>query len=94
MFFEDKKSLCQFTDEELKDLMNCVERELKVRKNSRRDHLIKVVCDAMNNLYQEYPNIELNVPYSCPECYAEGEIDVMYALCNNRKITPKDFGIW
>ena len=92
--FEEKKSLCQFTNEELKDLMNCVERELEVRRNSRREYLVQAVCDAMNNLYQEFPGIELNIPYYCPDCYNEDEIDAMYVLCNGREMKPGDFGIW
>ena len=92
--FEEKKSLCQFTNEELKDLMNCVERELEVRRNSRREYLVQAVCDAMNNLYQEFPGIELNVPYVCPECGTEYEFDAMYALCRGREMKPGDFGIW
>ena len=92
--FEEKKSLCQFTNEELKDLMSCVERELEVRRNSRREYLVQAVCDAMNNLYEEFPGIELNVPYSCPECGIEDEVDAMYILCNGREMKPRDFGIW
>lgn len=92
--FDEKKSLCQFTNEELKDLMNCVERELEVRRNSRREYLVQAVCDAMNNLYQEFPGIELNIPYSCPECYIEDEVDAMYVLCHGREMKPGDFGIW
>ena len=92
--FEEKKSLCQFTNEELKDLMNCVERELEVRRNSHRNELIQAVCNAMNTLYQEYPDIELNIPYYCSECGIEDEIDVMYILCNGREMKPRDFGIW
>ena len=93
MFFEDKKSLCQFTNEELKDLMNCVERELEVRRNSRREYLVQAVCDAMNNLYQEFPGIELNIPYSCHEYGIEDEVDAMYVLCSGREMKPEDFGI-
>lgn len=92
--FGEKKSLCQFTDEELKDLMNCVERELEVRRNSHREYLVQAVCDAMNNLYQEFPGIELNIPHSCPECGIEDEVDVMHVLCRGRKTKPGDFDIW
>ena len=92
--FDEKKSLCQFSNEELEDLMNCVERELEVRRNSRREYLVQAVCDAMNTLYQEFPGIELNIPYSCSECGVEYEFDAMYILCKNRKMKPEDFGIW
>ena len=92
--FDEKKSLCQFTNEELKDLMSCVERELEVRRNSRREYLVQAVCDAMNTLYREFPGIELNVPYSCPECSIEDEVDAMYVLCSGREMKPGDFGIW
>ena len=90
--FEEKKSLCQFTNEELKDLMSCVERELEVRRNSRREYLVQAVCDAMNALYKEFPWTELNIGYHCPECGIEEDVDAMYALCSGRKMTPKDFG--
>ena len=91
---EMSKPLSQFTEAELKDLMDCAERELKTRKAARRDELIQAVCDAMNNLYREFPDIELKVPYSCSECGIEDKVDAMYVLCSGREMKPGDFGIW
>ena len=80
--------------EELKALSEAVTVELESRRSARRDELIKTVCDAMNTLYREFPGIELNVPYSCPECGVEDEVDAMYVLCSGREMKPGDFGIW
>ena len=78
--------------EELKSLSEAVAAELESRRSARRDELIQTVCDAMNALYKEFPWTELNIPYHCAECGYEDDIDVMYALCSGRQITPKDFG--
>lgn len=80
--------------EELKALSEAVTVELESRRSARRDELIKTVCDAMNTLCREFPGIELNVPYSCPECGIEDEVDAMYVLCSGREMKPGDFGIW
>lgn len=82
------------SNDELKFLSETVAAELESRRSARRDELIKTVCDAMNTLYREFPGIELNVSYSCPECGIEDEVDAMYVLCSGREMTPKDFGIW
>ena len=82
------------SNDELKFLSETVAAELESRRSARRDELIKTVCDAMNTLYREFPGIELNVSYSCPECGIEDEVDAMYVLCSVREMTPKDFGIW
>lgn len=78
--------------EELKSLSEAVAAELESRRSARRDELIQTVCDAMNALYKEFPWTELNIPYHCAECGYEDDIDVMYALCSGRVMTPKDFG--
>jgi hypothetical protein len=79
---------------ELKSLSEAVAVELESRRSARRDELIQAVCDAMNNLYQEFPGIELNIPCYCSECNTEDEVDVMYVLCSERKMKPGDFSIW
>ena len=78
--------------EELKSLSEAITAELESRRSARRDELIQTVCDAMNALYKEFPWTELNIPYHCAECGYEDDIDVMYALCSGRVMTPKDFG--
>lgn len=78
--------------EELKSLSEAITAELESRRSARRDELIKTVCDAMNALYKEFPWTKLNIGYHCPECGIEEDVDAMYALCNGRKMTPKDFG--
>ena len=82
------------SNDELKFLSETVAAELESRRSARRDELIKTVCDAMNTLYREFPGIELNVSYSCPECGIEDEVDAMYVLCSGREMKPGDFGIW
>ena len=82
------------SNDELKFLSETVAAELESRRSARRDELIQTVCDAMNTLYREFPGIELNVPYSCPECGIEDEVDAMYVLCSGREMRPGDFGIW
>jgi hypothetical protein len=78
---------------ELSALISECRIELEKRSDARRNELIQTVCDAMNSLYQEFPGVELNVSYACPECGIEDEVDVMYVLCSGRKMKPGDFGI-
>lgn len=79
---------------EINALVSECETELEKRANARLNELIQTVCDAMNTLCREFPGIELNVPYSCPECGIEDEVDAMYVLCRGREMKPGDFGIW
>lgn len=76
---------------ELSALVSECKIELEKRSKARRNELIQAVCDAMNNLYQEFPNIELSIYYTCPECGIGGEIDIMDALCSGREMKPGDF---
>lgn len=80
------------SNDELKFLSETVAAELESRRSARRDELIQTVCDAMNALSNEFPYTELNIPYHCVECGYEDDVDVMYALCSGRVMTPKDFG--
>lgn len=84
----------RMSSNELKALFSECKTELEKRSNIRRNELIQAVCDAMNNLYQEFPNIELSIYYTCPECGIEGEIDIMDVLCRGREMKPEDFGIY
>ena len=84
----------RMSDNELNALISECKIEQEKRSNARRNELIQTVCDAMNTLYQEFPGIELNIPYSCSECGVEYEFDAMYILCKDRKMKPEDFGIW
>lgn len=79
---------------ELKALISECKTELEKRSDARRNELIQTVCDAMNTLCREFPGIELNIPYSCPECGIEDEVDAMYVLCCGREMKPGDFGIY
>jgi CRISPR/Cas system-associated protein Cas5 (RAMP superfamily) len=79
---------------ELNALVSELKIELEKRSKARRNELIQAVCDAMNNLYQEFPNIELSICYTCPECGIEGEIDIMDVLCSGREMKSGDFGIY
>lgn len=84
----------RLSSNEIKALISECKTELEKRSDARRNELIQAVCDTMNTLYREFPGIELNVPYSCPECGIEDEIDAMYVLCSGREMKPGDFGIW
>ena len=91
---EMSKPLSQFTEVELKDLMDCAERELNVRKAARRDELIQAVCDTMNLLHKEFPSVELRMGYQCPECAMDDDVDMMEYFCGGKKMNPKDFYVW
>lgn len=67
-----------------------IERELQARNVQRRDALIQQVCDAMNTLYHEFPNVELKVYFECT-CGCEDRVDALYELCSGRKMTRDDF---
>jgi hypothetical protein len=84
----------RMSSNEIKALISECKTELEKRSDARRNELIQAVCDAMNTLCREFPGIELNVPYSCPECGVEDEVDAMYVLCHGREMKPGDFGIW
>jgi hypothetical protein len=67
---------------------------LEERKQSRRGELIKTICDAMNELYKEFPSTELNIERRCPDCGEVEDFDVMYHLCSGRTMKPSDFSTW
>jgi hypothetical protein len=90
----DIKDIEHMSVNELSALISECRIELEKRSDARRNELIQAVCDAMNSLYQEFPSVELNVSYACPECGIEDEVDAMYALCSGREMKPGDFGIW
>lgn len=79
------------------DLQNLIaecNKVLEERKNQRRDELIKTICDAMNELYKEFPSTELNIERRCPDCGDEEDFDVLYSLCSGRTVKPSDFSVW
>lgn len=82
------------TEDELKYLIANAERELKKRKDTRRNELIQTVCDAMNKLHKEFPAVELRVGYQCPECALDEDVDVIRYFCNDNQMNPKDFYIY
>lgn len=67
---------------------------LEERRSQRRDDLIKTICDAMNELYKEFPSTELNIEKRCSECGEEDDFDVIYQLCSGRSMKPSDFSVW
>lgn len=91
---EMSKPLSKLTEAELKDIMECAERELNARKAARRDELIQAVCDTMNLLHKEFPSVELRMGYQCPECAMDDDVDMMEYFCGGKKMNPKDFYIW
>ena len=91
---EMSKPLSKLTEAELKDLMDCAERELKTRKVARRDELIQAVCDTMNLLHKEFPTVELRAGYQCPECAIDDDIDIMDYFCGGKMMSPNDFDAW
>ena len=86
MFDLSKMSL-----KELQQLHSTISMAMDERRKERRQELIQAVCDAMNALHKEFPLVELNIGYHCPECGYEEEEDAMYVLCSGRVMTPADF---
>jgi hypothetical protein len=67
---------------------------LEERKQSRRGDLIKTICDAMNELYKEFPSTELNIERRCSDCGYDEDFDILYELCSGRTMKPSDFSVW
>ena len=84
-------NLNKMSFEELQNLYTAVGMAMDERRDNRRQELIQNVCDAMNALASEFPNVELPVAYHCAGCSYEDEEDVLYVLCQGRQLTPDDF---
>ena len=67
---------------------------LEERKSHRRGELIETICNAMNELYKDFPSTGLNIERRCPDCGEEEDFDVIYHLCSGRTMKPSDFSIW
>ena len=83
----------RLSSNELKALISECKTELEKRSDVRRKELIQAVCDAMNTLYREFPGIELNIPYSCPECGIEDEVDKVLLKSAIEKLTNREKNI-
>ena len=77
--------------EELQALAAATAMVIGERKDARRNELIQEVCKAMNNLYAEFPGVELTIYPRCSECGNDLEIDVLHWLCAGRNLLPQDF---
>ena len=90
MFDLDKMSF-----EELQQLHDAINMEMKERKDHRYQELVQNVCDAMNALASEFPSAELCVDFRCPECECDVDdgLDVMDYFCKrgHKRITPDYF---
>ena len=79
---------------DLKNLIAECNKVLEERKSQRRDELIKTICDAMNELYKEFPSTELNIEKRCSDCGTDEDFDVLYYLCSGRTLKPSHFSVW
>lgn len=79
---------------DLKAMISMCERELEIRNVARRDELIQAVCDAMNQLYKEFPMVGLRMEYKCSECAIEDYVDMMEYFCGGKQMSPNDFYTW
>lgn len=88
MFDLDKMSF-----EELQQIHDAINMEMKERKEHRYQELVQNVCDAMNALASEFPSAELRVDFRCSECGIDDGLDVMDYFCNRgcRRMTPDCF---
>ena len=90
MFDLDKMSF-----EELQQIHDAVNMEMKERKEHRYQELVQNVCDAMNALASEFPSTELCVDFLCHECGCDvyNDLDVMDYFCKrgHTHITPDCF---
>ena len=85
--------LKEMTTEELDKMFEAISAELKARENTRRDELIKNVCDAVNKLMTAFPNVRLLTEIECEDCYSLQPLDVLDCFnCGCEKgLTPRDF---
>jgi hypothetical protein len=62
--------------EELQSMQELIAREIKLRKEHRRNALIGDFVEAFHALRSEFPSISLDVSIACSECGVYREIDV------------------
>lgn len=92
--FEYMPLLSEMSMESLTTFAADIDAEIKRRKHARRDELIRNICDAVNALVKEFPSVELNIPFYCPECDIEDEVNALDYLCGGRKMVEEDFKTW
>lgn len=65
------------SNEELDELISKFNAEKERRKKNRRHELINTICKAMNELYEEFPYVELCVPFYCSDCEYEDRLNIL-----------------
>ena len=72
--------ISEMSMEEIKFMMNALEKETAERLKKKEMELIKKFCKAYKELVEEFPLAELLVPNECEECGADYCINLLEYL--------------
>ena len=72
--------ISEMSMEEIKFMMNALEKETAERLKKKEMELIKKFCKAYKELVEEFPLTELLVPNECEECGADYCINLLEYL--------------
>lgn len=80
MVVEMAEKVSEMSMEEIKFMMNALEKETAERLKKKEMELIKKFCKAYRELVEEFPLTELLVPYVCEDCGADYCINLLEYL--------------
>lgn len=80
MVVEMVEKISEMSMEEIKFMMNALEKEKAERLKKKEMELIKKFCEAYRELVEEFPLAELLVPNECEECGADYWINLLEYL--------------
>ena len=80
MVVEMVEKISEMSMEEIKFMMNALEKEKAERAKKKEKELIKKFCEAYRELVEEFPLVELLVPYVCEDCEADYSINLLEYL--------------
>ena len=70
-------NITNMTTDGLLALRNTIDAEIRQRLNERRQKYIDNVCNAINELVNNFPDVELEVTANCEDCGYSVYIDVL-----------------
>ena len=73
-------NISEMSMEEIKFMMNALEKETAERLKQKEMELIKKFCKAYKELVEEFPLTELLVPHACEDCGADYCINLLEYL--------------
>lgn len=80
MVVEMAEKVSEMSMEEIKFMMNALEKETAERLKKKEMELIKKFCKAYKELVEEFPLTELLVPHECEDCGADYCINLLEYL--------------